>query len=102
MHLSLRPKGSAWLRLAADDAANTPVVYAESPAARTDLILKTKGSGLILAQNDTSGTTYVATRVEVPSTATSAGVVGQIAADASYIYMCIGTNSWVRASAASW
>ena len=38
----------------------------------------------------------------VPATATSAGTAGQIAYDATHIYVCIATNSWIRASAATW
>jgi hypothetical protein len=40
--------------------------------------------------------------VPVPSSATAAGNVGDVAADASYIYVCIAPNSWVRATAAAW
>ena len=34
--------------------------------------------------------------VSVPSTSTSTGTVGQIANDATHLYVCVGTNSWVR------
>lgn len=37
-----------------------------------------------------------------PSTASSAGTTGQIAFDSTHIYVCIATNSWIRASAAAW
>jgi hypothetical protein len=100
-HLALAPKGNGWLRHVAE-TGQTPTYYADGADANHNLILKTKGTGIIFAQNTPSGTTYVVTRVAAPSTASSTGVVGQIAADASYIYMCIGTNSWVRTSAASW
>jgi hypothetical protein len=33
-----------------------------------------------------------------PTTATSSGVRGQMAADASYLYFCYGTNLWHRVS----
>ena len=35
--------------------------------------------------------------VAAPSTASSAGVPGQIAYDATHIYVCVATNTWVRA-----
>jgi hypothetical protein len=35
--------------------------------------------------------------VAAPSTATSAGKAGQIAYDATHIYVCVATNTWVRA-----
>jgi hypothetical protein len=44
----------------------------------------------------------VTTSVAVPSTATSTGTPGQIAADASWVYVCTATNTWKRAAIASW
>jgi len=41
-------------------------------------------------------------RSQAPATATSAGVSGQIAYDSTHIYVCIATNSWIRASASTW
>jgi len=40
--------------------------------------------------------------VAAPATATSAGSPGQIAYDATHFYVCIASNSWVRATLASW
>lgn len=37
-----------------------------------------------------------------PASAGAAGVAGEIAFDASYIYICIATNTWERAAIASW
>lgn len=37
-----------------------------------------------------------------PSTAGSSGVPGQIAFDASHIYVCVATDTWIRADAATW
>jgi hypothetical protein len=39
--------------------------------------------------------------VAAPSTATSAGKAGQIAYDATHIYVCVATNVWVRATLAT-
>lgn len=36
-----------------------------------------------------------------PSTATSTGIAGQIAWDATNIYVCVATNTWVRAALAT-
>lgn len=38
----------------------------------------------------------------VPSTASSTGIKGQIAFDTSYIYICIATNTWMRAAIVTW
>lgn len=37
-----------------------------------------------------------------PATYNSTGTAGQIAYDATHIYICIATNSWIRASASTW
>jgi hypothetical protein len=34
--------------------------------------------------------------VAVPSTATSTGTVGQIAYNSTHLFVCVGTNSWVK------
>lgn len=40
--------------------------------------------------------------VTAPGTASSTGTAGQIAYDASYLYVCTGTNTWKRVAIASW
>ena len=39
---------------------------------------------------------------KTPASATAAGTTGQIAWDASYIYVCTATNTWKRAAIATW
>ncbi|HWY42636.1 MAG TPA: hypothetical protein VNX66_04020 [Candidatus Sulfotelmatobacter sp.] len=39
--------------------------------------------------------------VAAPATATSTGKPGQIAFDATHIYVCVATNVWVRATLAT-
>ena len=39
--------------------------------------------------------------VAAPATATSAGKAGQIAFDATHLYVCIATNTWIRATFAT-
>lgn len=46
-----------------------------------------------------AGTLPVA--VAVPATATSTGVAGSIAYNATHVYICVSTNVWVRASLAT-
>lgn len=43
-----------------------------------------------------------ANAISAPATATSTGTQGQIAYDSTHIYVCIATNSWIRATAAAW
>ena len=40
--------------------------------------------------------------VAVPASATAPGIRGQMAIDASFLYACIATNSWVRVGVSSW
>ncbi len=49
---------------------------------------------------DADGT--VGIKVAVPSTATSAGVLGMWAADDSFAYFCTGTSKWRRVAVAAW
>ena len=36
----------------------------------------------------------------IPATASAAGTPGQMAYNSSYLYICVATNTWVRASLA--
>lgn len=38
----------------------------------------------------------------VPASATATGTAGQIAADASYLYVCVATNTWRRVAISAW
>lgn len=40
--------------------------------------------------------------VAVPATAAAAGIRGQMAADATFFYACVATNTWVRVALAAW
>lgn len=40
--------------------------------------------------------------VAPPNSATDTGVKGQVAVDDNYIYVCIATNTWVRAALSTW
>lgn len=54
---------------------------------------------------DTSGTATVATRVSdttAPATATDTGTAGEVRYDGSYIYVCVATDTWVRAALSTW
>jgi hypothetical protein len=51
----------------------------------------------IIAQN-----ADLAVIVEAPAAADSTGTAGQIAYDATHIYVCVDTDTWVRADLATW
>lgn len=44
----------------------------------------------------------ILSNVAYPSTASSVGTTGQVAFDATHIYVCVATNTWVRANLAAW
>lgn len=54
-----------------------------------------------IAGQNTPGATGYSQLVAAPSTASSTGVAGQIAYDATHIYVCVATNTWVRATLAT-
>lgn len=39
---------------------------------------------------------------EAPSAADSTGTAGQVAYDSGFIYVCVDTDTWVRAAIATW
>ena len=57
---------------------------------------------------DTSGnaaTATVATRISdtaAPASATDTGTAGEVRYDGSYIYVCVATDTWVRAALSTW
>jgi hypothetical protein len=60
-------------------------------------------SGNVLSSTGTA-TAWVtpASLTAAPATASSSGTAGEIAYDATHFYVCISTNSWVRATFAAW
>lgn len=56
-------------------------------------------SGVILGRR----TLAVLTKMYgAPATASASGVIGQVAVDGSYFYVCVAANSWKRAALVSW
>lgn len=49
-----------------------------------------------------SGDTLRVTDTRTPSSASATGYQGEICYDASYIYICVGSNTWKRATLATW
>lgn len=39
---------------------------------------------------------------DVPASASATGVAGSLAMDADYLYVCVATDTWKRATLASW
>lgn len=51
---------------------------------------------------DVTGDSIRIATAKTPATAGAAGVAGQIAWDANYIYVCVGASQWKRAAIATW
>jgi len=50
----------------------------------------------------TTNALYLSNTVNRPSSSSAAGYPGEIRVDANYIYVCVSTNTWKRASISSW
>lgn len=46
--------------------------------------------------------TLILSTSKTPASASDTGVQGHVAWDSSYIYVCIATDTWVRASISTW
>ena len=67
----------------------------------------TSGTGIVVADAQgrfvvSADTSVIGVRVAVPPTAASACVQGNYAADASFFYQCVATNTWLRVALATW
>ena len=62
------------------------------------------GIGVVtpLAKLDVNGDSIRISQSQTPATAAATGVQGEIAWDASYIYVCTATDTWKRATIATW
>lgn len=49
-----------------------------------------------------TGPTGGGTPVSAPANASASGTAGQWAYDSTHIYVCIATNTWCRATIATW
>ena len=63
----------------------------------SDTTLARVSAGVVSVEGNPLGV-----KVAVPATATSTGVVGQWAADASWLYICTAATTWRRVAIAAW
>ena len=86
------------LQAAASATGQDVSVSAQGSDANISLDLRSKGSGVVEA----NGNTVVNKTAAVPATATSTGIVGQVAYDSTWFYVCTATNTWRRAALSTW
>lgn len=58
--------------------------------------------GLIRLWDNTNSKLVIVLNAAVPATAVDTGVAGQWAADATHLYQCTATDTWVRVAMATW
>jgi hypothetical protein len=71
----------------------------------TQYLLKAGGTltGTLVAPNvDVTGSSIRVRTAQTPASATATGVAGQVCWDATYLYVCIATNTWRRVAHATW
>jgi hypothetical protein len=76
------------------EVTGNPVVYNEATSTYVTLV----GDGTTSTPPWASGLVWTT----APATTSSTGIAGQIAYDASYIYVCTATNTWRRAEITTW
>jgi len=64
--------------------------------------LATGPTGATGATGATGPTGAAIASASAPASATAAGVTGTVAYDATHIYVCLASGSWVRGSVAAW
>lgn len=83
--------------LVPDLAARELIANKDQPSGYAGL----DGSGLLLTAEIPS-LPYTASPVTAPTFSNDPGTAGQWAYDSGFIYVCVATDTWVRAALASW
>lgn len=90
------PKGTGGLDQWVGSSTTSAITVSGSQT-NIDQNIVTKGTGRLKENGN-----IAATWVSVPSTATSTGKQGQMAANSSFLYICTATDTWRRVAIASW
>ena len=88
-----------------DDAPSSPTdgdLWWESDTAKLKVYYDDGNTAQWVDASPAGGGGATTASSSAPSTATSTGTAGTIAYDADYIYVCVATNSWKRASLTTW
>lgn len=62
----------------------------------------TASQGHVIKADASGNPTWSALFVAAPASASATGVAGSVAFDTSYVYVCVATNTWMRAAIATW
>ena len=88
-----------------DDAPSSPTdgdLWWESDTAKLKVYYDDGNTAQWVDASPAGGGGATTASSSAPSTTTSTGTAGTIAYDADYIYVCVATNSWKRASLTTW
>jgi hypothetical protein len=77
--------------------------YASSTPADADKILGTDADATDATKNFlfSAVRTYIITS-SVPASAGATGIAGQLAYDATHLYICVATDTWKRVAISTW
>jgi hypothetical protein len=78
----------------------TPYILDTTLAHTSGNLLEVSSNGSLKAAINFEGNLILSTKT--PANASASGVAGQIAWDASFIYVCTATNTWKRVAIATW
>ena len=100
--INVLPKGSGALQVngvpvSTNSTTSTHTAQQIELGHATDTTITRAAAGMVAVEGNPLGV-----KVAVPASATATGAVGQWAADSSWIYVCTGANTWVRAALATW
>jgi hypothetical protein len=84
----------------AGNAANSNVTIAGN-AANSNVTIAPANDATIKIGGG-ANTKIIMTTQNVPATATSTGIAGQVAFDSNYIYYCVATDTWKRSPLSTW
>ena len=60
-------------------------------------------SGNVIASGTTTSTQFKLSALNTaPASATDTGTLGEIRITSGYVYVCVGTNTWVRSALTTW
>ena len=87
-----------WPVISGSATGNAVTISTNGTDANRSISLTAAGTGLVQITNDSLRIVTSKT----PASATATGTQGQIAWDASYIYVCTATDTWKRAALSTW
>ena len=72
-----------------------------NPSTNTVTMVAGRQGNVTLTINDIAGFSGLGLIPNPPTASNSSGVLGQVAVDSTSLYLCIGTNTWVKTSVIS-